>query len=150
MKLFRNGSLYLKTLKFLNAFRMRHNTWNVVLKDMVFYNGVGTSNRQPRFFSSWTEYWRGFTETYHDDARCCVCNCKITSTMTDEEIERNNASNDNEEIRKACGAHIEINAGSKLYYIAPMCNKCNLEGESIVIKAGTKVVPEIAPIIKKK
>lgn len=149
MTKFRNGALYLKTLRFLGTFRMNKNTWNVVSQDMEFYNGVGTSNRQPRLFSSWIEYWHGFTETYHDDVRCCVCGCKITSSMTDEEIEKHNDSSA-EEVRRACGAHVEIVAGSKLYYIAPMCNECNLEGKKVVIKGGTKVVPEIAPIIKLK
>ena len=148
MTRFRDGSLYLKTLRFLGAFRMNNNTWNEVLQDMEFHNGVGTSNRHPRLFSTWMEYWRGFTETYHDEVRCCVCGCKITSSMTDEEIEKSNALGSSEEVRRACGAHVEINAGSKLYYIAPMCDKCNLERKKIVIKAGTKVVPEIAPIIR--
>lgn len=143
---FRNGSIYLKTLRFLNAFRMNNNTWNIVLQNMEFYNGVGTSNRHPRFFSSWMEYWRGFSETYHDDVKCCVCNCKITSVMTDEEIKQYNATHTNE-VRRACGAHVEINAGSRLYYIAPMCDNCNLEGQKVVIKAGTKLIPEIAPKI---
>ena len=42
---------------------------------------------------------------------------------------------------------MEINAGSRLYYIAPMCDNCNLEGQKVVIKAGTKLIPEIAPKI---
>lgn len=145
---FRSGLLYLKTLKFLSAFRMNKNTWNYVSQDMEFYNGVGTSNRHPRLFASWMEYWRGFTETYHEEVRCSVCGCKITSSMSNDEIKEHNESNSGEEVRRACGAHVEILAGSKLYYIAPMCDKCNLEGKKVVIKGGTKVVPEIAPVIK--
>ena len=145
---FRDGSLYLKTLRFLNAFRMNNNTRNFVLRDMEFYNGEGTSNRHPRFFSSWMEYWRGFTETYHDDVRCCVCGCKLSSYMSDEDIEAYNKTNKGGVVRRACGAHVEINPGSKLYYIAPMCDKCNLEGKKAIIKAGTTVVPEIAPVIR--
>lgn len=148
MTRFRDGSLYLKTLRFLGAFRMNNNTWNEVLQDLEFYNGVGTSNRHPRLFSSWMEYWRGFTETYHDEVRCCVCGCKIISSMTDDDIKKHNTSGDGEIVRRACGAHVEIIAESKLYYIAPMCNDCNLEGRKVVIKGGTKIVPEIAPIIK--
>lgn len=148
MALFRNGSLYLKTLRFLSALRMNKNTWNYVPHDMKFYNGEGTSNRHPLLFSSWMEYWRGFTETYQDYVKCCVCGCKITSSMTDKEIENHNALNTRGVIRRACGAHVEIEVGSELYYIAPMCNECNFEGKMVVIKSGTKLVPEIAPIIK--
>lgn len=145
---FRNAAIYLRTLRFLSMFRLGRNTWNELLDNQLMYNGEGTSNRYPYVFSSWMEYWRGLTETYHDEVKCAACGCKLTSCLSDDEIKAHNDGNPHDEIRRAVGGHVEIIKGCKLYYIVPLCNKCNQEGQQITLKRGTKIVPEFLARIK--
>lgn len=129
-------------------FGFSRNAWVPVINPLQVYNGIGTSNRHPYVFGSWIEYWRGITETYHDDVRCSACGCKMSSWLTDNEIKTHNAQHPTDEIRRAVGAHVEFVPDSKIYNIVPLCDKCNKEGQPVTLRKGTKVVPEISARIK--
>lgn len=117
--------------------------------DEEYFNGVGTGNRFPDIFSSWIEYWQVLSEE-SEEGLCCSnveCGCNIVMGLSDEFIREYNRQHPLNQLRQACGAHVEKRSGSGDYYIAPLCDQCNSEGNALTLRAGTILVKEITPNI---
>ena len=98
---------------------------------------------------SWIEYWQVLSEE-SEEGLCCSnveCGCNIVMGLSDEFIREYNRQHPLNQLRQACGAHVEKRSGSGDYYIAPLCDQCNSEGNALTLRAGTILVKEITPNI---
>ena len=96
-----------------------------------------TSNRESNgdFEDSWTQYWMTFSN--EETLKCSVCETlHVDGKDADEPLAEYESQ----------GGHVQLDG---VIYITPLCFLHNKEdvGENIVLKAGSVLVEEVAPII---
>ena len=116
-----------------------------------------SSNRHPwHHRGDWMDYWKMVTGNRSNYFCCSTCGKDIFVDADADDFATNRArkSGMDMEEHKAVGGHIEVRSGSVFHqgiYITPQCKECNRKaGESVSLRVGSVMIPEIAPEIDEK
>lgn len=119
-------------------------------KDVELKNCDDTSDRKAKGNVSWIDYWRAMCGRHGTRFTCGSCGKLIfTGEIPKIYEDMYNATGDNAESHRACGAHLWVNtpASGKYHggrYIAPLCPACNAKhGRMIPVLKGTVICHEL-------